>query len=419
MRRSHLKMAMAITAAAAASPSTALSSSYLLGRRECLKFLPRPAHSARKIRSTLKLSLVTAASSSSSSSSSSFKIKFAEGKEKGKAEIKEEAPKPKAFVIPWIVEDENGNFSFHMTHPNPQKLLEPSSPSTQKDKGKSKSAKAPPKAPTPEPKYSKAARRFFNENFRPTQRLGKVLAMAGVASRRGSEEIIFEGRVTVNGAICKTPQTRVDPLKDTIYIDGKTLPKKLPPKLYFALNKPKGYICSSGEENKSVLSLLDDYMKIWVQRNAGVPKPRLFTVGRLDVATSGLIIITNDGDFAQKVAHPSSGLTKEYIASVEGKVNRRHLQVVSEGTLVEGVRCTPVSVEHISPQPNEQKQRLRIVVHEGRNHEVRHLIENAGLKICSLKRVRIGGFKLPQDLGVGKHQVLGEAAIKNKLGLSI
>eukprot|EP01018_Ginkgo_biloba_P033584 Gb_12891 [translate_table: standard] len=266
---------------------------------------------------------------------------------------------------------------------------------------------------TEHPKYSKAARRFYNDKFRQPQRLSKVLASAGVASRRASEELIFEGRVAVNGAVCTTPQAHVDPLKDAIYVDGNSLPKKLPPKLYFALNKPKGYICSSGEDDtKSVLSLLDSYMKIWIKRNPGVPKPRLFTVGRLDVATSGLIIVTNDGEFAQKVAHPSSGFTKEYVAAIEGKVSRRHLQAISKGTVVEGVRCTPVSVELVSSQRNEQKQRLRIVVCEGRNHEIRHLIENAGLELYSLKRVRVGGFKLPQDLGLGKHQVLGEAHIK-------
>lgn len=142
----------------------------------------------------------------------------------------------------------------------------------------------------------------------------------------------------------------------------------------------------------------------------------MFTVGRLDVATSGLIIITNDGEFAQKVAHPSSGVRKEYVASVEGKVNMRHLQAISEGTLVEGVHCAPVSVELV-PLGNEQRQRVRIVVSEGRKHEVRHLIENAGLKLYSLKRVRIGGFKLPQDLGIGEHRVLGEAQIKRLVGV--
>ncbi|CAA0806391.1 pseudouridine synthase family protein [Striga hermonthica] len=191
------------------------------------------------------------------------------------------------------------------------------------DEGSGRKAKA---APTAEPKYSKAARRFYNERFREApQRLAKVLAAAGVASRRSCEELIFQGKVTVNGSVCNTPQTKVDPGKDIIYVNGSRLPKKLPAKVYLALNKPKGYICSAGEkETKSVMSLFDDFMKSWSKKNPGVPKLRLFTIGRLDV-------------------------------------------------------------------------------HEGRNHEVRELVKNAGLQIHALKRVRIGGFRLPTDLALGKH----------------
>uniref|UniRef100_A0A803LJH8 RNA-binding S4 domain-containing protein n=1 Tax=Chenopodium quinoa TaxID=63459 RepID=A0A803LJH8_CHEQI len=117
-----------------------------------------------------------------------------------------------------------------------------------------------------EPRYSKAARRFYNEKFgEKPQRLAKVLAAAGVASRRSSEELIFQGKVTVNGSVCDTPQTKVDPAKDIIYVKGNRLPKKLPSKVYLALNKPKGYICSSGEkEPKSILSLCADFLKSWV-----------------------------------------------------------------------------------------------------------------------------------------------------------
>ncbi|WVZ23728.1 hypothetical protein V8G54_002272 [Vigna mungo] len=133
-----------------------------------------------------------------------------------------------------------------------------------------------------------------------------------IASRRSCEELIFEGKVTVNGSVCTTPQTRVDPAKDVIYVNGNRLPKRQPQKVYLALNKPKGYICSSGEnESKSVISLFDDFLKTWGKKHPGVPTPRLFTVGRLDVATTGLIIVTNDGDFAQKLSHPSSNLSKE------------------------------------------------------------------------------------------------------------
>ncbi|KAJ6350002.1 hypothetical protein OIU78_006233 [Salix suchowensis] len=208
-------------------------------------------------------------------------------------------------------------------------------------------------------------------------------------------------------------QTRVDPGRDAIYVNGNRLPKKLAPKVYLALNKPKGYICSLGKkESKSVMCLLDDYFQSWDKRNPGLPKPRLFTVGRLDVATTGLIIVTNDGDFAQQIAHPSSNLSKEYIATINGVVSKRHLFAISEGTVIEGVHCTPDSVELLPQQSDAPRPRLRIVVHEGRNHEVRELVKNAGLEIHSLKRVRIGGFRLPSDLGLGKHAELKQSDLK-------
>lgn len=285
---------------------------------------------------------------------------------------------------------------------------------TQKKKKKDDKSSASKAKPSAEPKYSKAARRFYNERFRePPQRIAKVLAAAGVASRRSCEELIFKGKVTVNGSVCNTPQTRVDPGQDVIYVNGCRLAKKLPPKVYFALNKPKGYICSAGEkETKSVISLFDDFMKSWNKRNPGTPKPRLFTVGRLDVATTGLIIVTNDGEFANKVSHPSSNLSKEYIATINGGVSKRHLLTISEGTVIEGVHCTPDLVELLPQQPDISRPRLRIVVHEGRNHEVRELVKNAGLQMHALKRVRVGGFRLSSDLALGKHAELSTANLR-------
>ncbi|WOG86969.1 hypothetical protein DCAR_0206188 [Daucus carota subsp. sativus] len=338
--------------------------------------------------------------SSSSSSSSSSPEDFAQ-----------------QLYIPWIVRDENGNLTLQSTPP--ARLLhaisdaKTGSPVSTKTK-KKKNEKKKEVNKTPEPKYSKAARRFFNDNFRdPPQRLSKVLAAAGVASRRTSEQLVFQGKVTLNGSVCNAPQTKVDPARDVIYVNGNRLPKKLPPKVYLALNKPKGYICSSGEkETKSVLSLFDDYLKTWDKRNAGQPKPRLFTVGRLDVATSGLIIVTNDGEFAQQISHPSSSLSKEYIATIDGTVNKRHLVAISEGTIIDGVHCTPDAVELLPQQPDISRVRIRIVVHEGRNHEVRELVKNAGLNIYALKRVRIGAFRLPPDLILGKHMELKQTHLK-------
>ncbi|KAF8021588.1 hypothetical protein BT93_G1900 [Corymbia citriodora subsp. variegata] len=293
------------------------------------------------------------------------------------------------LFIPWIVRGEDGQLKLQ-SHP-PARLIHSLAHAVTKEKrakkkDKPKGTASAAAAAAGEPKYPKAARRFYNENFGdPPQRLSKVLAAAGVASRRSSEELIFEGKVTVNGSVCKTPQTRVDPMKDAIYVNGNRLPKRLPPKVYLALNKPKGYICSAGEkESKSVLELFDDYLKILGKRNPGLPKPRLFTVGRLDVATSGLIIVTNDGDFAQKISHPSANLSKEYIAAVDGEVHKRHLIAISQGTVVDGSHCIPDSVELLPRQPENPRPRLRIVIY-------------------SLKRVRIGSFRLPADLGLGKH----------------
>ncbi|KAK4480352.1 hypothetical protein RD792_013423 [Penstemon davidsonii] len=313
-------------------------------------------------------------------------------------------PKPDSLgdqlFIPWVVPDEKGNLTLQTT-PSQRFLKALAHESTQKKKKKDNPSNKINKPDNAKPVYSKAARRFYNERFRePPQRLAKVLAAAGVASRRSSEELIFQGKVTVNGSVCNTPQTRVDPGQDIIYVNGSRLAKKLPPKVYLALNKPKGYICSAGEkETKSVFTLFDDFIQSWNKRNPGVPKPRLFTVGRLDVATTGLIIVTNDGEFAQKVSHPSSNLSKEYIATINGAVNKRHLLAISEGAIVEGVHCTPDLVELLPQQPDISRPRLRIVVHEGRNHEVRELVKNAGLQIHALKRIRIGGFRLPSDLG--------------------
>ncbi|KAL0403507.1 UNVERIFIED_CONTAM: putative ribosomal large subunit pseudouridine synthase SVR1, chloroplastic [Sesamum radiatum] len=386
-------------------------------------------------------------SSFSSTITAEFNIKFAPPKPKP------QLPNPSApdldppdsstselgdqLFIPWIVRDENGNLTLRATPPERflKAMAHQNSQKKKKKDVKSAANKVKQAAPSAEPKYSKAARRFYNERFREPP------AAREVASRRSSEELIFQGKVTVNGSVCNTPQTRVDPDRDVIYVNGNRLPKKLPPKVYLALNKPKGYICSAGEkETKSVMTLFDDFMKSWSKRNPGLPRPRLFTVGRLDVATTGLIIVTNDGEFANKVSHPSSNLSKEYIATINGAVSKRHLFAISEGTVIEGVHCTPDSVELLPQQPDISRPRLRIVVgglsrlvvwynvlqaycsyldcnnsptvHEGRNHEVRELVKNAGLQIHALKRVRIGGFKLPTDLALGKHVELSSANLR-------
>ncbi|CAD6209744.1 unnamed protein product [Miscanthus lutarioriparius] len=262
-------------------------------------FLSRPASVLRVGR---RLPPLLLRATSFTSASRDFNITFAEPAPSKKA--------PSAQpLVPWIVRGENGKPRLS-TSPPPDVLQAIALAEAEANKAAKKetlkgqkgavaaaaaaatsnaSVKARKAAPTAPPKFSKAARRFYNENIkeREPQRLAKVLAAAGVASRRTSEEFIFQGKVTVNGSVCTSPQTKVDISKDSIYVNGNRISKKLPPKLYFAVNKPKGYICSCGEDSKSVVSLFNDYLKGWNKIQPGQQKPRLFTVGRLDVATSG------------------------------------------------------------------------------------------------------------------------------------
>lgn len=393
-------------AAAAAAASVAISSLHI-SRRPFLAVVPRAA-------SEFNISFATSSSPAKPLRNPTTPV--------GSSDDGSPSNQPETMFIPWIVRDESGNFTLqtsppaHLLHAIGDPNSQPSSVKKKKKKKResASNSKTAVLAGAARPKYSKAARRFYNQSFRDSeQRLSKVLAAAGVASRRSSEELIADGRVTVNGSVCNTPQTRVDIARDAIYVNGNRISKKLPPKVYLALNKPKGYICSTGEkEYKSVMDLFEDYMKSWGKRSPGVPKPRLFTVGRLDVATTGLIIVTNHGEFAQQISHPSSNLSKEYIATIDGTVNKRHLISISEGTVIDGIHCTPDSVELLPKQPDILRPRLRIVVHEGRNHEVRELVKNAGLQIYSLKRIRIGGFRLPSDLGIGKHVELKDSHLK-------
>jgi 23S rRNA pseudouridine2605 synthase len=216
------------------------------------------------------------------------------------------------------------------------------------------------------------------------QRLSKVLAAAGVASRRAAETYITKGRVTVNGTTVLIPQTPVDPKVDQIKVDGKKI-AAAPSKLYFALHKPVGYYCTMDARIKRRAVDL-------VEAPKGV---RLFTVGRLDRMTSGLLLVTNDGHFANRVMHPSGEIRKEYIAKVNHEITHEHLVALSEGCVVQGVRVKPVRVSKI------RRSTVRIVVQEGRRHEVREMLEAVGLTVIELKRVKVGELSLG-SLPVGK-----------------
>lgn len=210
-----------------------------------------------------------------------------------------------------------------------------------------------------------------------SKRLSKALAAAGIASRRACEELIFSGRVAVNGEICLLPQTHIDLAKDDVRVDDRRIHNEQK-KVYFILNKPSGYICTNEPQERK---------KIVVDLFAHLPH-RLFTVGRLDRDTTGLLIVTNDGHFAQQVIHPSARITKEYLVKTPQEISHEHLIRISKGGFVDGAWIKPVRVSKV------RRGTLKVIVKEGKKREVRVLVEKAGLEILELKRIRIGGLVL-------------------------
>ena len=209
------------------------------------------------------------------------------------------------------------------------------------------------------------------------KRLSKALAAAGIASRRAAEEIIFEGRVKVNGHVVKVPQTMVDWENDTIAVDEAPI-RGEEKKVYYILNKPHGYICSNTRLGTKKL-----VVDLFAHLNL-----RLFTIGRLDRDTTGLLLVTNDGNFANKVIHPSSNISKEYLVKTSQEITDVHLKDISKGTYIEECWIKPVRVEKV------RKGTIKVVVKEGKKREVRLLVQNAGLDILELSRIRIGGLRL-------------------------
>jgi 23S rRNA pseudouridine2605 synthase len=214
-------------------------------------------------------------------------------------------------------------------------------------------------------------------------RLQKLLAQSGVASRRRCEELMLAGSVVVDGEVVTRLGTKVDPLTAVIRVDGKRLPP-ISAHVYLALNKPRGVVSTmSDPEGRRTLS------------DVVADRPeRLFHVGRLDTDTSGLIILTNDGDFAQRLAHPSYEVDKTYVAEVTGEVTKATLRRLTDGvTLDDG----PVTVSRTRiVQHGTGKTIVELVIHEGRNKIVRRLLEHVGHPVTRLTRTRIGPVKLGQ-----------------------
>lgn len=231
-------------------------------------------------------------------------------------------------------------------------------------------------------------------------RLQKFLAEAGIASRRASEQYIVEGRVEVNGRTVTELGTKIDPDRDKISVDGKLLRTKR--KLYIALNKPTGYICSRRDPEKrdTVGDLLP---KEWAH---------LFPVGRLDYASEGLIFLTNDGDFSLKLTHPRYGVRKKYRVTIEGRVDQELADRFTKGISHEGEMLRAERVRVLAT--NNSASLLEIELAEGKNRELRRMFEVLGRIVTKLQRIQIGPIKLG-ELRVGRWRTLTEAEIKSLL----
>jgi len=233
------------------------------------------------------------------------------------------------------------------------------------------------------------------------ERLQKVLAQAGIASRRECERIIAEGRVTVNGEAVTQMGRQVDPEKDDIRCDGARVRSRY--KVYFLLNKPRGYLCTQKDEygRKRAADLL-----------VGV-KERVFPVGRLDKESQGLLLFTNDGELANRLTHPRYGIPKTYLAVVRGEIKPQDLEKLSNGLhLSEGrVQAERAAVQFSS----HEETAVEIVLREGRNREIRRMLARLGYEVKRLKRTRIGGLT-DRGLGVGHFRPLSPDEVASLRG---
>ncbi|MCR5724900.1 MAG: rRNA pseudouridine synthase [Treponema sp.] len=230
-------------------------------------------------------------------------------------------------------------------------------------------------------------------------RLQAYLAHCGVASRRASEKIITDGRVTVNGATVTELGTKVQP-GDRVCVDGKpvTLEEK---KRYILLNKPAGYVCSQSDEKGRDVAV--DLLK-------STYSERLYNVGRLDMYSEGAILFTNDGDFAARLSHPSAEIEKEYIVSTVTPLPHPVAERFERGVRIDGVFYKARRAEITG------EREMRVVLIEGKNREIRRVFENAGVIIRSLVRVRIGCIQL-DNLAQGSFRELSAQEVKNLLAL--
>ena len=214
-------------------------------------------------------------------------------------------------------------------------------------------------------------------------RLQKFLAERGIASRRKCAEIIQEGRITVNGAVITEPGIHVDTFTDVICIDGKKLDSSKEQRRTIMLYKPRGYICSaSDKDGRTIYELIKE-----------IPE-RLVPVGRLDMNSEGLLLMSNDGDLILRLTHPRFEHEKTYEVTVSGKVDERVLNVLRSRMVIDGYKIQPAKIAILRETKFVDRLVLRFILKEGRNQQIRKMCEQVGLTIHQLIRTKIGKLTL-------------------------
>lgn len=231
------------------------------------------------------------------------------------------------------------------------------------------------------------------------ERLQKYLANCGVASRRKCEEYILQGKVKVNGKVVTELGTKINSEKDLIEFENKKV-KENTKHVYILLNKPIGYVTTADDQfgRDTVL----DLVKV---------RERIVPVGRLDMYTSGALILTNDGDFVYKVTHPKHEIEKTYTVTVKGIVQNNEVEQLRQGVKIEDYTTKPAKVKILKTDIEKNISRLEITIHEGKNRQVRRMCEAVGRKVLALHRSKIGNIGV-KDIELGKWRYLNSRELE-------